>query len=971
MKRPVISLLLSTTLLLGGHALLHVAAQQPGGSQLSLLSSNAQEIILELTVADYETETVSRNGELYRQLRIPGTVQTEIPGEPQVPTRGTMVGLPTDAGVSIEIIDAEFETLSGFSPPPAAELQLLGNLAEDGATEVFRPNQTIYGADAFYPTHVAAIGETGLMRDQAVAAVHFYPVQVNPVSKQVKLYHRIRVRITWNPARISAAEARIGSAAFEPVLQSTLLNYDSLSRPSAGGGLAETAPNGALRIADSAPALKIGVTEDGMYQLTYSDIVGAGFSLAGINPQTIKITNRGQEIPLYLAGENDGVFDPTDTILFYGTAVTDVYTSRNVYWLTAGGGAGKRMAARDGTPHGAAVPSRFPATLRAETDALYWQTMPNGAGQDHWFWDILTAPITRTHAITLNNIATTAGTATVRLSMKGFTDIPELNPDHHTRVSVNGTALDPGGHWWDGQASFDFEADVSQTAALIEGANTVTLESISDTGAAVDRLWLNWIEIDYWDTYVAENDQLRFAAPESGTFQFEVSGFTGSDINVFDITNPTEVMRITNTAVVSAGGSYLLRFEDNAQPQTRYLAQTSARYLPVDDLELDQPSAWKSPANGADYIIITHEDFYTNTLPLAYRRSITSGLRVATVKVGDIYDEFNDGIFNPQAIQDFLAYAYDNWASPAPTFVLLVGDAVYDFKDNYHYGVINYVPAYLIESDLSGQVPSDNRFVTVSGADIIPDMLIGRLTARTPAQVDDIISKIIGYEQSPPDDTWNKTALLVADDGLADFEATSEELAGLLPADFTANKVYAKNYPPGDPTTDISAYINNGSLLVNYTGHGNSLRWGSWSGGRIYESTDITALQNTGKPTVLTTADCLNGFFNGTGSLLSVAETFLQLKDGGAVAVWAPTGLGYASGHRVLMTEFYKALFQEQKYALGAATTAAKIAVAGQNSSWDEMIETFVFFGDPAMRLGFPTALTPDKYFVYLPVVVK
>lgn len=971
MKRLVFSLLLSTILLLGGRALLHVAAQQPEGSQLSLLSSNAQELILELTVVYFKTETVTHGDDMYRQLRIPGTVQTEISGAPQVPTRGTMVGLPTDAGVSIEIIDAEFETLDGFFLPPAAEFQPLGNLAEDGAAEVFRPDQAIYSTDAFYPAQVAAIGETGLMRDQSVAAVHFYPVQFNPVSGQVKLYHRIRVRLTWNPARTVAAEALIASAAFEPVLQSTLLNYNSLSRPSIGGEPGATVTGGALSVDAGTPALKIGVTEDGIYQLTYSDIVNAGFNLGGIDPHTIKITNRGQEIPLYLAGENDSVFDPADTILFYGTAITDVYTSRNVYRLTAGGGAGQRMAVQDGTPHGATVPTRFPTTFHAEADSYYWQTMPDGAGRDHWFWDSLTAPVTRTYAITLNNISTTAATATVCLNLKGRTDIPELNPDHHTRVSVNGAALDPGGHWWDGQADFDFEQDVSQPGTLIEGANIITLESLGDTGAAVDRLWLNWIAVDYWDTYVAERDQLHFAAPESGTFQFEIGGFTNNAIKVFDVTDPANVALITNTAVVSSSGSYLLRFEANAQPETRYLAQTSVRYKTADSLEPDQPSAWKSAANSADYIIITHEDFYTATQPLAYRRSITSGLRVATVKVGDIYDEFNDGIFNPQAIQDFLTYAYDNWASPAPTYVLLVGDAVYDFKDNYHYGVINYVPAYLIESGLSGQVPSDNWFVTVSGADIIPDMLIGRLTARTPAQVDDIVNKIIGYEQSPPDDTWNKTALLVADDDLADFETTSEELAGLLSDDFTANRVYVKDYPPGDPTTDISAYINSGSLLVNYTGHGNSLRWGSWSGGTIYESADITALQNTGKLPVLTTADCLNGFFNGTGSLLSVAETFLQLKDAGAVAVWAPTGLGYASGHRVLMAEFYKAMFQEQKYTLGAATTAAKIAVAGQNSSWDEMIETFVFFGDPAMRLGTSAALAPDKYSVYLPVVIK
>lgn len=67
----------------------------------------------------------------------------------------------------------------------------------------------------------------------------------------------------------------------------------------------------------------------------------------------------------------------------------------------------------------------------------------------------------------------------------------------------------------------------------------------------------------------------------------------------------------------------------------------------------NKPSSWKSANNGADYIIITHEDFYDSALTLAERRS-DSGLRVVRVKVGHIYDEFNDGIFNPQAIRNFL-----------------------------------------------------------------------------------------------------------------------------------------------------------------------------------------------------------------------------------------------------------------------------------------------------------------------------
>jgi hypothetical protein len=59
-------------------------------------------------------------------------------------------------------------------------------------------------------------------------------------------------------------------------------------------------------------------------------------------------------------------------------------------------------------------------------------------------------------------------------------------------------------------------------------------------------------------------------------------------------------------------------------------------------------------------------------------------------------------------------------------------------------------------------------------------------------------------------------------------------------------------------------------------------------------------------------------------------------------------------GHRILLDEFYKAIFIQDQLALGAATTSAKIATYAQSSFWGELIATYVLFGDPATPLGIP-----------------
>jgi len=964
----------------------------PAGGDLRVVSSEERGVVLELTVADFQVEAVEYEDQTYHRLSIPRMVQTDTPGEPQVPTRGTMLGIPSLEGVSVQVLEADYELLSGYRLPPGFQVEIavasLDSLSGGDLRRTFAINRELYTTDAFYPGPLVEIGYTGYLRDQAVAQVQFYPVQYNPVTSEVRLYRRILARVTWdvtpsfNPGEggmarssLTTAGGRGAADAYERLLKSTILNYDALDRPVIAeqvglpskpmeGGEADFSfglslppavaglqpSHKGLSFAKASPTatLKIGVTEDGLYELTYSDLISAGLDLDSVDPRTIKITNRGVELRIYIQGQDDGVFDPEDVVLFYGTAITDVYTVRNVYWLTAGGGAGRRMLARDGTlSGGASVPRDFPVTLHAEEDTDYW-LMPGGDSQeDHWFWGERISPATgglptfRDYSLTLDNISTEASTATMRVRLKGYTSL-----NHRTRVYLNGHQVDDQS--WSGQIIFDHQITVPHSY-LQDGVNTVRVEAADSGDALPHQVLVNWIELTYMDTYVAESDELLFGAPTTDTFQFEVTNFITDDVQVFDVTDPINVAVITGTTVMTDGGGYQVQFEDTAGPETRYLAITSARRKSPASIEQDRPSSWGTSANGADYIIITHDEFYTPSLRLAGHRSITSGLRVALVMIEDVYDEFNYGISNPQAIRDFLSYAYHNWVAPAPTYVLLISGATYDYRDLRHLGRANYVPTHLTVTPILGETPSDNWFVAVNGDDLLPDMFVGRLAAQNSAEADDMVDKIIHYEEHPPDPSWNTNVLLVADDDEASFEDMSETIAARLPYYYTVNRIYLAGYS-GDPTEGILDHINDGSLLVNYAGHGNLDRWAQEN---VFNLGAISSLENTDRPPVVTVANCLNAFF--IGSSISMAEKFMQRPDRGAVAVWADTSLDYPYGHEALLREFYDAIFQDDQYGLGDATTMAKIAAYSQNSLWGELVETFVLFGDPAMQLGIPT----------------
>ena len=148
----VLGILITMLLMLGSRMISPATAQTPSDDErLKLLSSGAQEIVLELTVPDFQIETVDHQGQTYQRFVIPKAAQTSNPGDPQVPVRGTFLGVPSIEGVSVEVVGADYETLSGYRLYPAPAVRLVGDdIVEpsdiERVEEVFTLNQDRYAA---------------------------------------------------------------------------------------------------------------------------------------------------------------------------------------------------------------------------------------------------------------------------------------------------------------------------------------------------------------------------------------------------------------------------------------------------------------------------------------------------------------------------------------------------------------------------------------------------------------------------------------------------------------------------------------------------------------------------------------------------------------------------------------------------------------------------------------------------------
>src|SRR5262249_50606726 len=347
----------------------------------------------------------------------------------------------------------------------------------------------------------------------------------------------------------------------------------------------------------------------------------------------------------------------------------------------------------------------------------------------------------------------------------------------------------------------------------------------------------------------------------------------------------------------------------------------------------------------------------------------SQGVSVVVIDAIDLYDEFSFGQKTPQAIRDFLLYARTYWQKP-PRFVLLAAKGSYDPKNYLGEGDFDLVPAKLIDTRQL-ETASDDWFVDFNNTGL-PEMAIGRLPARTPQEMSLMVGKIISYETAPQ----HGGALLVSDaSDDFNFAAATLGLKPLLPAGFTPI-VIDRGATPATAKMDLLNGINQGQRIVNYAGHGTVDLWRD----SLLTDEDAVALANGQDLPMFVMMTCLSGAFDDPG-LDSISESLLKAQNGGAVAVWASSGVNEPGGQVALNRNLYQLLFAAKGSSggiqpadkggngggsggggggkggggvgtpsigltIGEAAARAKTGVADQ-----DVRKTWILFGDPAMRL--------------------
>lgn len=771
--------------------------------------------------------------------------------------------------------------------------------------------------------------------------------------------------------------------------------------------------------------LKLVVDEDGLYRLTPGDLVAAGWSLSAIDPRTLSLTSQGRPVALRVEGEADGRLDGGDFAEFYGQRfrgdqMAEKYTNTNVYWLAAGGTPGPRMTTASAAPQGAppAPPSFWTVHHAEENHHWFTHHVLNWPTRDTWWWtrmyvttnpsqkdwdlpSLLPAPAGEVYTATLQiEIATRRkyGAHHFQVFWNGTAGAPVIDEVFLGHTVVQAEAALPGSALLDGlntaivRVINDQDAAKQQidplgqahAAALAQLSDPWAIESAAESAKvnAYDELYANYYSLRYRRLYQAVDDQLTFTADATGPQTFTLDGFGAASVLLYDISDPRRPVFLTGASVtpsLSSPGSYRVQAQLSPDTSSRYLAATVAQTRRPAQVVAPLASSVRSTANAADWIVISHHDFLPQAQRLADYRANHDGLRTAVVDVTELYEQFNAGIFHPEAIRQFIAYAVQNWQPPAPQYILLIGDGNWNFKgegiDVYGAPDPNWIPPYLVwEDPWQGEVGSDNAYVNFDD-DPLPELAIGRLPARTLAEAAAMVDKIIAYEaQAGRPVTWLNRALFVADnaDSTGNYPQVADSMiASALPGFMRPVRAYlGVTYPETQPAqiTDMMvATINEGVGLVTYMGHGTI---NSWAHEFIWRTQNTERLTNADRLPVVITLNCLDGYFlHGTASLQAVAEETLRHPGGGSVATWSPAGLGTTYVETVLNRGLLDSIFVLGKRRLGDAIVQAKTyqyALLGGSSPYNTvLIHTMTLFGDPALKLQL------GQWPTYLPLMTR
>ena len=746
---------------------------------------------------------------------------------------------------------------------------------------------------------------------------------------------------------------------------------------------------------------KIGVKQEGMYKVDVAMLSSLGISTGGLSAASIRLYgNGGAMLPennaqpriddlfenaIEMVDGGDGLFNGADYFVFYAPGPhswdkdslnqsfrhrKNLYTDTAFYYINIGG-TGKRIPAQSPQSQPTITVNSYNERYFYENDLVnllnsgkewYGEEFNNNPGGTltrsftiDWPGLVLSQPVNLVTGLVARSVGTGSGFS---VKLNGQTaQIVNLR-------SVTGNFLD------------EYATESVQKTSLSSAQSSLALSFSFTTTTSGAQGWLNWFEV-YGRRNLAVNgtNPLFFrdwsSVTTGATANFQI-GNTGAGISVWDITEALQPVKMN----VTVNGSQT-SFSNNATRLREYVAyNNSSLQAPVLLGKINNQNLHN--AAGADMLIITHNSLLTGAQRLATFHLQHDGYRSVIATTEQIFLEFAGGVSDPSSLRDFVKMYFDKaGADPAkkPKYLLLFGSASYDYKSRIT-GNSNLVPGYESVNSLDplNTYTTDDFFGFLDDKEDLNlndplanlDIGIGRIPARNTAEAKQMVDKIIRYHDKAGLGSWRNESVFVADDQdqdlhLQDAETVSAN-ARAVNSMINQNKIYLDAYPLVSSSGGArypavnDAIVNrvfNGTLILNYSGHGNYQRLAEEA---VLTQDELNRFNNPDKLPLFITASC-DFAPHDDPAKNSLGSGILTGNANGAIALLTTTRLVFAYSNRQINDNYLQiALKPEsngQYLTLGESVRRAKNFTA--LATGDVLNNRkFTLLGDPAMQLAFP-----------------
>ena len=459
------------------------------------------------------------------------------------------------------------------------------------------------------------------------------------------------------------------------------------------------------------------------------------------------------------------------------------------------------------------------------------------------------------------------------------------------------------------------------------------------------------------------------------------------------------LLRDTNTVTIrqTSGGVTRLDYLSLRYTEPRPMPALDGHPFPLPQLMGSVENQDLHADGPADMVIIIPESrlLQEQAERLARFHEEADGLRVRVVDAGQLYNEFSSGTPDANAYRRYLKMLYDRaeTESDMPRYLLLLGDCAWDNRmlssQWKNYSPDDFLLCYESENSYSQThcYVSDDYFGLLDdgeGGNLVSsdqsDIAIGRITARDDNDAAIAVDKIYDYVNNQQAGSWQNLFCVMGDDGnnnvhMADADSVARLVENRYP-NFLVKRVmwdaYSRvssstgnSYP--DATRLIKQQMQQGALIMNYSGHG---------GPGAISHEYVLRLNDFAEPTSLrlplwVTASCDIMPFDGQEE--TIGETALFNKKGGAIAFYGTTRTVYQPQNRLMNLAFTNRVLSKDAEGLpmpiGEAVRLAKNelitpgVILGYDKQGNPIRATdqstnrlqYSLLGDPALRLAMPT----------------